>query len=111
MKKSYVFVTYFVIIVGLLHIARAPDLITSTWYIADGLMSVFLGFLNISYWRATDDDKLVKWLCLSANFIAFIFYLLYSILFPEIELIITLVLFGYLTFSSFYFSVVKSKIN
>jgi hypothetical protein len=112
MKKSHKIVTYLVIAMGLIHITRTPvifDVIKMRvgWYITSGLMSIFLGFLNILYWRINGDNKLIKWLCLSANITAFIYSLLLVSFFQDIENIIVAVLFGYLTFSSFYLTKIK----
>jgi hypothetical protein len=116
MKLTYQIASYLVIATGIIHIGRTTIVFDEIkvrvwWYIATGLLSVFIGFLNISNWRSAKDDKLVKWLCLSANFISFIFFLLaliFATLYDHfIEVAITVVLFAFLTFSSFYFSNVK----
>ena len=118
MKTLYKITSYLVIIMGIIHISRTSIIfdeikIRTGLYIATGLMSVFIGFLNISYWRAINDDKLVKWLCLSSNFISFIFFLLaliFGILYNHfIPVLIAVTLHALLAFSSFYFSNVKNK--
>jgi len=72
MKVSYKIVTYLVIIISLIHIGITPIIFDEFtmrvgWFIGVGLMGIFLGFLNISYWRSAGNDSLIKWLCLSAN--------------------------------------------
>lgn len=109
MKTSYKIVTYLVIIMSLIHIGITPIIFNEFtmrvgWFIGVGLMGIFLGFLNISYWRTSGNDTLIKWLCLSANLITLIYSLLVITVDQDPQGIIVVALFVYLSFSSFYLS-------
>ena len=113
MKASYKIVTYLIIIISLIHIGITPIIFDEFtmrvgWFIGVGLMGMFLGFLNISYWRSAGNDTLIKWLCLSANIIALIYIVLVSTIDQDPQSFLMVALFVYLTFSSSYLSKVTN---
>ncbi len=116
MKASYKIVTYLVIIMSLIKIGITPIIFDEFtmrvgWFIGVGLMGMFLGFLNISYWRTAGNDTLIKWLCLSANIIALVYILLVITVDQDPQGFLVVALFVYLTFSSFYLSSVNNRVN
>jgi len=116
MKASYKIVTYLVIIMSLIHIGITPIIFDEFtmrvgWFIGVGLMGIFLGFLNISYWRTAGNDELIKWLCLSANIIALFYSILVITVDQDPQGFFVVALFVYLTFSSIYLSNVANSFN
>ncbi len=100
MKASYKIFTYLVIIISLIHIGITPLIfdeftIRVGWFIGAGLMGMFLGFLNISYWRTAGNDSLIKWLCLSANIIALVYSLLVMTVDQDLQGFLVVALFVY----------------
>ncbi len=75
--------TVLVLVLGVVHIALTPvffdELAMRTmWYVAQGLMAIFLAFLNLAAERAGWRDRLVTACCLWANGLALAFVVLYA---------------------------------
>ncbi len=114
MKNSYKIVTYVIILLGGIHIGISPIIFDEFtmrvgWFIGVGLMMIFLGFLNIAYWRISVNDKLVKGICITANSIALVYSFLVVTVDKDPQSYLAVVLLAYLTFSSIYLSIRNNK--
>lgn len=91
----------------MIHISLTPILFDQfsmrvMWFVGVGLMGIFLGFLNIAYWRTAGNDSIVRNLCISANCISIIFGTVYLFVDRDPQGFLVVALFIYLTFASFF---------
>ena len=106
MRTVYKIATYLVIAVGVIHIAFIPvffDTFTTRvmWFISMGMMGIFLGFLNVASWRTEGRDSIVLMLSRISNLIATAFVICYIFIDRDPQNYVVLVLFLFLTTTSF----------
>ena len=83
MPRVHKTATAFVILFGIVHIAMAPVFFDEfamrvMWYVAQGLMGVVVGLLNIAAVRVGWRDRVTTRLCHLANCLCLVFGVLYS---------------------------------
>jgi hypothetical protein len=98
-------VTLFVILLGVVHLGLTPlffnELTTYVmWYVAQGLLAVVIGFLNLATARAAWRDPFTARLCHGANGLGLVFIALYSIVDASPPSMVAMVLFVLLFLSA-----------
>lgn len=106
MKWVYRIGVYLLIILGIIHSATTPLWFETfdwkaMWFFSGGLMVIFVGFLNIIYWRNFDKDKVIKILCRLANMIMCIFIIVYAAVDPSPQTYVAIALILVVTAASF----------
>ena len=106
MKISYKIVTYIIIGISIIHISLTPVFFENITervmdFVSRGAMGIFLGFLNIAFWRNTSKDSIINRLCVTSNFIATILFAMFLFFDRSPQAYLVVVLFVYLTLSSF----------
>ena len=106
MRTTYKIATYLVIALGAIHVALTPVFfdtftIRVMWFISMGMMGIFLGFLNVAFWRTEGRDSIVLMLCRISNLIATAFVICYIFVDRDPQNYVILVLFLFLTTTFF----------
>jgi uncharacterized membrane protein len=106
MRTAYKIATYLVIAVGVVHIALSPVFFGTftmrvMWFISMGMMGIFLGFLNVAFWRTDGRDGVVLRLSRISNLMATAFAVFYIFIDRDPQNYIGLILFLFLTTTFF----------
>ena len=104
MTRIHQITTALVILLGVVHVALTPvffDEFTMRvmWYVAQGLMGIVVGFLNIAAARTDWRDPVTARLCHLANGLCLLFVGLYSVVDRALPSHIGIVLFALVTVS------------
>ena len=88
MKLLSKIAAYLIIAIGVVHLSFAPfaySRITgnTVWFVGAGLAAIFGGFLNLIWLRSIGKDRLTYWLCLVANLLLALFFVLAAIVIPS----------------------------
>ncbi|MEJ7698588.1 MAG: hypothetical protein WKF71_02920 [Pyrinomonadaceae bacterium] len=105
MKFSYKIVAFLAIALGVVHIAFTACLsefdIDALWFAGSGLTIVFAGFLNLVLIRTFPKDHLVRGLCITANLITTILFVVAVLtVLQEPQVVVGIVIFALLTIFS-----------
>lgn len=97
--------TVLVILLGVVHVTMTPVffdefVVRVMWYVAQGLMGIFVGFLNIAAVRTAWRDSVTNRLCHLANGLCLVFGLFYSMVDRALPSYIALALFAVLSTSA-----------
>jgi len=106
MRTAHKIAAYLVIAAGVIHIALTPVFfetftIRVMWFISMGMMGIFLGFLNVAFWRTEGRDSVVLMLSGISNLIATAFVICYIFIDRDPQNYVVLVLFLFLTTTFF----------
>ena len=106
MRTAYKYSTYLVIAVSAVHMALSSVFFETftmrvMWFISMGMMGIFLGFLNIAFWRTEGRDRVVLMLSRISNLLATAFAFCYIFIDRDPQNYIVLVLFMFLTTTFF----------
>ena len=79
---------YLIIVTGIVHISFTPfaySRITDNmiWFVGAGLAAIFSGFLNLIWLRSIGKDRVTYWLCLVANLLLALFFVLAAVVIPS----------------------------
>ncbi len=78
MKLGYKITVFLAIALGAMHVAFTACLgefdIDALWFAGSGLTIIFAGFLNLTLIRISPKDRLVRGLCIAANIITTILF-------------------------------------
>ncbi len=79
---------YLIIVIGIVHLSFTPfaySRITdnTVWFVGAGLAAIFNGFLNLIWLRNIGRDRVAYWLCLVANLLLALFFVLAAVVIPS----------------------------
>jgi hypothetical protein len=104
MRTVHKAASFLVIALGTIHVLMTPvffDQFTMRvmWFVAQGVMGIFLGLLNVVAWRAAWRDQVGARLCHLSNLIGTAFIVLYSTVDRAPQSFAAIALFAVLTSS------------
>ena len=105
MKRIHQILTALVILLGVVHVAMTPVFFDEfaervMWFVAQGLMGIVVGFLNIAAARAAWRDPVTTRLCHLANGLSLVFIGLYTVVDRALPSWVGIGLFVLLTISA-----------
>lgn len=96
---------YLIVSMGIIHILVTPFIFDQftmrvMWFVAQGVMGVYLGFLNILLWRSSWQDRIGVRICQISNMIGTVFVVLYSIVDRALQSFVGIIVMLFLTVSA-----------
>ncbi len=108
LKTLYKISTYLIIVLGIAHVLFTIQgygrwTLNAMWFLGAGLAIVFAGFLNLVLIREGGHDRVVRLLCLIADWLLFLLFGAALFLLTEPQVYVGLVLFAFESVAAFMF--------